>query len=105
MAKKAKLSYKKRKHVFTRDKFTCRYCSLKATRIVDDVGISFKPIFMIYADSQWENFAIDHKKPRSKGGTNALCNLITACGRCNRKKGNKTYKQFLIEITIWQKEE
>ena len=46
-----------------------------------------------------ENLTIDHILPRSKGGKNTWKNLVTACKKCNQKKGNKTPEQanmFLI---------
>jgi CRISPR/Cas system Type II protein with McrA/HNH and RuvC-like nuclease domain len=36
------------------------------------------------------NLTIDHVMPKSRGGTNRWTNLITCCGSCNRKKGDKT---------------
>jgi 5-methylcytosine-specific restriction endonuclease McrA len=38
---------------------------------------------------------IDHRVPKSKGGTNRLSNLVFACGACNRKKGDMTEAEFL----------
>ena len=42
-------------------------------------------------DAQLE---IDHVIPRSRGGTNALSNLVIACHSCNQKKSNLTLKEF-----------
>ena len=38
---------------------------------------------------------IDHVKPRSKGGRNALKNLRISCPSCNRSKGAKSLNEFL----------
>lgn len=54
--------------VFKRDKFTCQYCGVSAPEAILEV---------------------DHIKPVSKGGTNDLLNLVTACRDCNRGKTNR----------------
>ncbi len=41
-----------------------------------------------------KSMTIDHKIPRSKGGTNRASNLVAACFGCNQDKGDKTVKQF-----------
>lgn len=53
--------------VLRRDNWTCRYCGAKAS-----------------GDTPIE---VDHKQPRSAGGTDDLWNLVAACFRCNRGKG------------------
>lgn len=40
------------------------------------------------------NLTIDHIIPKSKGGTWVWENLVTACQKCNGKKGEKTLKQM-----------
>lgn len=59
------LSNKLRFRVFARDNFTCQYCGLKgpATQL-----------------------NVDHRIPQSKGGTDDMGNLVTACVRCNNGK-------------------
>ena len=57
-------SYSK-KRLFIRDNYTCVYCGGKAT-------------------------TQDHDKPKSRGGENTWENLISACFKCNSKKGNRT---------------
>lgn len=60
--------YSTRFAVLKRDNFTCQYCGRKAPYVV---------------------LEIDHKIPRSKGGSWKLENLITSCFECNRGKGDK----------------
>lgn len=54
--------------VFWRDGFTCQYCGRKPPEVV---------------------LEIDHIVPRSKGGTDNIENLVTACRDCNRSKNKK----------------
>ena len=54
--------------VFKRDKFTCQYCGAKAPDVILEV---------------------DHIQPVSKGGTDDIFNLITACRACNSGKGDR----------------
>ena len=66
MAKRECVSKKIRFEVFKRDLFTCQYCGKKAPDII---------------------LEIDHINPVSKGGTNDIENLVSACFDCNRGKG------------------
>lgn len=54
-----------KKNVMIRDGFTCQYC--KATR----------------------ELTIDHVIPISRGGKSEFENCVTACRKCNGRKGNK----------------
>ncbi len=58
-----------RTNVFIRDRYTCQYCG--CTRKAHDL-------------------TLDHIIPRSIGGETCWENLVTACRRCNIKKGNRT---------------
>lgn len=60
---------KKRFDVFKRDGFTCQYCGGKPPGVV---------------------LECDHIDPSSKGGSDDIDNLITACFDCNRGKSNGT---------------
>ncbi len=40
----------------------------------------------------------DHVIPRSKGGKDIWTNCVTACRRCNNRKGNKTLDQAGMEL-------
>jgi len=71
--KKNQISDKKRFQVFKRDHFTCQYCG----RSAKDGAI----------------LEIDHIIPKSKGGTDDIDNLITACRECNRGKGKESLNE------------
>lgn len=55
-----------RRNVMKRDDQTCQYCGRKS------------------------DLTLDHVLPRSRGGRDSWENLVTACTRCNVRKGNRT---------------
>ena len=59
----------KRLRIYTRDKFRCQYCGAKKTA---------------------SELTLDHILPRSRGGDNTPINVVTACLKCNNRKGNRT---------------
>jgi hypothetical protein len=67
MAARKAISKKIRFEIFKRDSFKCQYCGASAPETV---------------------LHIDHIKPVSKGGTNTITNLVTACAACNSGKSN-----------------
>lgn len=69
--KKVNLS---RQNVFKRDRNRCVYCGTRDT------------------------LTIDHVIPKSMGGRDAWDNLVTACQKCNSKKGNMTPEQAGMEM-------
>src|SRR5437879_3715692 len=58
------------KEIFRRDGFRCVYC--------DFDGKTFEG---------WVFLAVDHFKPKSRGGSDEPDNLVTACVSCNHMKG------------------
>lgn len=58
-----------RRTVLARDLYTCQYCGAQPGRA---------------------ELTLDHVLPRSRGGVTAWENVVTACGPCNRRKGNRT---------------
>jgi len=58
--------------VFERDNFTCSYCGERGGKL-----------------------ECDHVHPLSKGGSNELDNLTTACFKCNRSKHSKTLAEWI----------
>ncbi|XP_010276405.1 PREDICTED: uncharacterized protein LOC104611160 [Nelumbo nucifera] len=63
-----------RKNIFYRDIFTCQYCSSR------------------------ESLTIDHVLPVSRGGEWKWENLVTACARCNSRKGQKTLEEANMKL-------
>ena len=60
--------------IFERDKFTCQYCGLNASKD-----------FEIWWTA---NLNIDHIKPKKHGGLDHSDNLVVACRACNLYKGD-----------------
>ncbi|KPQ00934.1 MAG: Restriction endonuclease [Bacteroidetes bacterium HLUCCA01] len=58
-----------RKNIMKRDGNKCQYCG------------------------KTSDLTIDHVLPRSRGGQDTWENLVTACGKCNHKKGNRTPRE------------
>ena len=49
---------------------------------------------------------VDHKVPRSRGGTDLIENLVMACLECNSRKGSRyTYEQFYRMTEAFRKGE
>ena len=63
-----RIRYSKR-NVFLRDGHRCQYCG-------EQPGAS--------------RLTIDHVIPQSRGGRTKFTNVVTACERCNLRKGNRT---------------
>ncbi|MCV6639494.1 HNH endonuclease [Candidatus Albibeggiatoa sp. nov. NOAA] len=55
-----------RREILRRDKHACQYCG------------------------STKKLTIDHVMPRSRGGTHTWDNVVTACERCNSRKGDRT---------------
>ena len=63
-----------RHNVFKRDQFECQYCGTK------------------------DDLTLDHVVPRSKGGKSSWDNLVTACKRCNARKGDYSPDQAGVKL-------
>lgn len=57
-----------RRAILLRDRYQCQYCGAHPGK---------------------DSLTIDHILPRSRGGRTDWENVATACGTCNRKKGNR----------------
>ena len=58
-----------RRTVLARDHYTCQYCGITPPK---------------------QKLTLDHVHPRSRGGKTSWENVITACAKCNGRKGNRT---------------
>lgn len=63
--------------VMLRDAFICQYCGAAPGRA---------------------NLTVDHVMPRSRGGRHDWDNLVTACTRCNQKKGSSTPEEAQMSL-------
>lgn len=64
-----------RRNILHRDGHSCQYCSYSG-----------------------EDLTLDHVVPRSRGGGDTWENMVTACVRCNVKKGNRTPKEAAMPL-------
>ena len=58
-----------RGNVFMRDRFTCQYCGQRQMQ---------------------QELTLDHVIPRAAGGETSWENVVSACKKCNTKKGDRT---------------
>jgi 5-methylcytosine-specific restriction endonuclease McrA len=58
--------------IMLRDAYMCQYCGEKPGQL---------------------QLTVDHIVPRSRGGGHSWTNLVTACKRCNQRKGNLTVEE------------
>ena len=75
--KKRKLSLT-RKNIFFRDNHICQYCGKVQASLT-----------------------IDHVIPKDKGGKDSWENLVSACSKCNIKKGNRNLEN--VEMRLLKK--
>lgn len=63
-----------RQNIFRRDNFECQYCGSK------------------------RDLTLDHVLPVSRGGMHTWLNLVTACRKCNTKKGDCTPDEISMNL-------
>jgi len=71
-----------KKEILERDKYKCAYCGLEVYDFPFKVSLMTHP----------QTATVDHRIPLSKGGTWDIDNLVTACLRCNSRKGAAIWK-------------
>lgn len=64
-----------RANILARDKHTCQYCSTKRGEMT-----------------------LDHVVPRSRGGGSTWENLVTACQKCNARKGDRSLSESGMKL-------
>ena len=67
--------------LFARDEYRCQYCG----RHKSDLGYR-------------ESLTRDHVVPKSRGGGNDWENVVAACSRCNRTKGDRLPRECGMEL-------
>ncbi|MCC9135149.1 HNH endonuclease [Pontibacter silvestris] len=63
-----------RHNIMRRDSYVCQYCG------------------------SMKNLTLDHLLPRSRGGATNWLNLVTACSRCNTRKGDRTPEEAGLKL-------
>lgn len=66
-----------RRTVLARDHYTCQYCGRQPSR---------------------KDLTVDHVLPRSRGGHTTWDNVVTACQRCNGRKGSRTPEEAKMKL-------
>lgn len=66
-----------RVNIYGRDGYACQYCGIK------------KPI---------GELTYDHVVPRTQGGKTTWTNIVTACSKCNAKKGGRTPEEAKMRL-------
>lgn len=102
-----KISHKKFLDVFSKTNFKCAYCGKtlnmnltykKEPLYNDDFTKILKYIDVV--DPTKIDYAIEHIKPVSKGGTNDITNLLPSCKKYNSTKGTKSLEDFRQVLTF-----
>mmetsp|Transcript_13061 Transcript_13061/g.48483 ORF Transcript_13061/g.48483 Transcript_13061/m.48483 type:complete len:173 (-) Transcript_13061:1782-2300(-) len=65
-----------RRRVLQRDHFCCQYCG----------------------ETSLKELTVDHVIPRSRGGSTTFCNTVTACKKCNNKKGSRLLSETGMKL-------
>ena len=71
-----------RKNILVRDHYRCQYCG---------------------DHKHAADLTLDHILPRAQGGESTPQNLVTACVKCNGRKGNRTPEQARMPLLTSQK--
>ena len=72
----------KRSRIYIRDRYYCQYCGDQKSA---------------------KELTLDHILPKAQGGTTTPQNLVSACVKCNQRKGNRTPEQARMPLLTSQK--
>ena len=64
-----------RREIFVRDNYTCQYCGSRARELT-----------------------LDHVTPVHRGGQHTWDNLVSACPRCNHRKGGRSLEEAHLRL-------
>jgi 5-methylcytosine-specific restriction endonuclease McrA len=76
------------RHVMERDRYTCVYCGTESSEKKES--------------SNRAVMSIDHLVPATRGGANAVSNLVCACKLCNAEKNDRTPQEWGLLPTFLQ---
>lgn len=71
----------KRLAIYLRDGLACAYCG--------------------HSVENGAALSLDHVIPHSCGGENGEKNLVTACERCNKSRGNRSLKKWAVAVAAY----
>jgi 5-methylcytosine-specific restriction endonuclease McrA len=72
----------KRARIYIRDRYRCQYCG---------------------ENKNAKDLTLDHILPKAQGGATTPQNLVSACKKCNQRKGNRTPEQARMPLLTSQK--
>ncbi|KAF7801490.1 HNH nuclease [Senna tora] len=87
-----------RKNILFRDNYTCQYCSSRENLTIDHVVPT-----ALGGEWKWENLALWKIRSgeflvRASVALNDLFVTVTACSKCNSKKGQKTLEEAKMKL-------
>ena len=75
--------------LYARDEYRCTYCLCAVSP-----GVQLSPGVVEASIPGTALATLDHRTPRSLGGTNDRANLTTACVSCNAAKGERLESEY-----------
>lgn len=82
----------KNRDVWLKTDGRCWFCGVRLTKPNNERDITPEE------KRRW--YTVDHATPRSRGGDNAIDNLLPACNDCNGKKCDMTVEEYRVYLTM-----